>query len=254
MRVTFLGVGEACDEQLPNTSVWVESDAGSSRQSILLDCGFTVPPQYWRLCPDPNDLDALWISHFHGDHFFGIPALLLRFWELKRAKPLVVVGQRGIEEKVRQTMDLAYPDFLPKLTYPLDFRTAVAGEELSVAGHLWKAAAGGHGQPNLAVHIGDGKRSVFYSGDGTATDETALLAEGCDLLIHEAFRLDEPTPGHGTVVQCIELARRARAPRLALVHVQREERRARHREIMEVTGQVQDIEVHLPEPGDVLTV
>ncbi len=254
MRVTFLGVGEACDEQLPNTAIWVESGAGGSRKSFLLDCGFTAPPQYWRLCSDPNDLDALWISHFHGDHFFGVPALLLRFWELKRAKPLVVVGQSGVEEKVRQAMDLAYPNFLPKLTYALNFRTAVAGEELSVAGHFWKGAAGGHGQSNFAVRVGDGKRSVFYSGDGTATDDTVLLAEGCDLLIHEAFRLDESTPGHGTVVQCIELARRAGAHRLALVHVQREERRARHREIMEVIAQVRDIEVYLPEPGDALTL
>jgi ribonuclease BN (tRNA processing enzyme) len=254
MKVTFLGVGEACDEQLPNTSIWVESGAGPSRSSIILDCGFTAPPQYWRICSDPDDLDAVWISHFHGDHYFGIPALLLRFWELKRSKPLALVGQPGVEEKVRQTMDLAYPGFLSKLAYALDFRTVVAGGEVSVAGRLWKTAAGGHGQSNLAVRIEDGQRSVFYSGDGTATEDTAMLAEGSDLLIHEAFRLNEPTPGHGTVEQCIDLARRARAHRLALVHVQREERRARHREIAEVIGRVPDIEVHLPGPGDILTL
>jgi ribonuclease BN (tRNA processing enzyme) len=81
-----------------------------------------------------------------------------------------------------------------------------------------------------------------------------MLAEGCDLMIHEAFRLDEPTPGHGTAVQCIEMARRARVRRLALVHVQREERRLRYREIMEAIGHVNDVDVYLPEPGDALTL
>ena len=75
MRVTFLGVGEACDETMPNTSVWVETEADNRRSSVLLDCGFTVPPNYWQRTSDPEDLDALWISHFHGDHFFGVPAL-----------------------------------------------------------------------------------------------------------------------------------------------------------------------------------
>ncbi len=95
MRVTFLGVGEACDERLPNTSLWVQSGVGDQRQSVMMDCGFTVPSLYWQQQSDPNDLDALWISHFHGDHFFGVPALLLRFWEMKRSKALAIVSQSG---------------------------------------------------------------------------------------------------------------------------------------------------------------
>lgn len=253
MKVTFLGVGEACDEQLPNTSIWLESEPGPLRWSILLDCGFTAPPQYWRQCSDPDDLDAVWISHFHGDHFFGIPALLLRFWELNRAKPLAIVGQPGTEEKVRRAMELAYPNFLAKLAYSLDFPIARVGEALSAAGHVWHTASSGHGQPNLAVRISDGQQSIFYSGDGMATEDTLQLAKGCDLMVHEAFRLDETTPGHGNVAQCIELARKARVPRLALVHMQRDERRGRYREIMGVVRGLRDFEVYLPEPGDVLS-
>lgn len=254
MKVTFLGVGEACDERLPNTSIWLVSGDGPSRRSILLDCGFTAPPQYWRECPDPDDLDAVWISHFHGDHFFGIPALLLRFWELKRTKPLAVVGQAGIEEKVHQAMELAYPNFLPKLAYPLEFHVAVPGNTLSVVGLSWKACASGHGQPNLSVRVGDGTRSIFYSGDGMPTDETLELASGSDLVIHEAFRLDEPTPGHGTVTQCIEFARKAHVSSLALVHMQRDERRDRYYEIINVIKHSLDPEVYLPEPGDELMI
>jgi ribonuclease BN (tRNA processing enzyme) len=254
MKITFLGVGEACDERLPNTSLWLESGYGESRRSILLDCGFTAPPEYWRHCGDPDDLDGVWLSHFHGDHFLGIPALLLRFWEQQRTRPLAIVGQAGSEEKVRQAMELAYPNFLPKLAYPLVFQTAVAGETLSAVGLDWGFAASGHGQTNLAVRIADEGHSVFYSGDGMATEDSLRLAQGCDLMIHEAFRLRDATPGHGTVTECIEMARRAGAARLALVHMQREERREKHAEIVGLMGQVSDMEVLLPEPGDSITL
>jgi ribonuclease BN (tRNA processing enzyme) len=254
MKVTFLGVGEACDERLPNTAIWLESGFAESRRSVLLDCGFTAPPEYWRRCSDPEDLDAVWISHFHGDHFLGLPALLLRFWEQKRTKPLAIVGQAGTEEIVRRAMELAFPNFLPKLAYSLDFCTASAGEAIEVAGLLWTAASSGHGQSNLAVRIHDGQHSVFYSGDGMATDETLQLSAGCDLVIHEAFRLTDATPGHGTVAQCIEMARSARVPRLALVHMQRDERRERVSEVLERIRRVKDIEVHLPVPGDALSL
>jgi ribonuclease BN (tRNA processing enzyme) len=252
MKVVFLGVGEACDERLPNTSIWVQTEVHGNRRSVLLDCGFTVPPLVWAQEENQNDLDALWISHFHGDHFFGVPALLLRMWERKREKPLAIIGQAGTDSLVYQAMDLAYPNFMRKLMYPLQFITAVPEEEVNVAGLNYHFAENGHGQKDLAVRIDDGQRSVFYSGDGLPTVSTVALARGCDLVIHEAFRVDQPTPGHGTIRECIDFAREARAPSLALVHLQRDERRDRYNEIMRILDQVGDLHALLPEPGDVL--
>lgn len=250
MKVVFLGVGEACDELLPNTAVWLQTAVEGYRKSILLDCGFTVPPLYWRQTADPENLDALWLSHFHGDHFFGVPALLLRFWEMKRTKPLAIVGQPGAEELVTRAMSLAYPHFLEKLTYPLEFIVAEPDQPLQVAGLAWRFAENAHGQRDLAVRLEDGKHSVFYSGDGLFTAETLSLAMGCDLAIHEAFKLDQPISGHGSVRQCIDFGRRANVSMLALVHVQRDERRERYREIVSVLEGIGECHVLLPEPGD----
>ena len=55
MRVTFAGVGEAFDEKLPNTSLLVETDGGSS---VLLDCGFTASCVFWTMAEKPLELDA----------------------------------------------------------------------------------------------------------------------------------------------------------------------------------------------------
>jgi len=254
MRAVFLGVGEACDESLPNTSVWLQTEGRDGKQkSILLDCGPTVTPLCFKHTSDPNDLDAVWISHFHGDHFFGVPTLLLRFWEMKRHKPLTMVSQTGIEQLIRGTMDLAYPGFAKKLTYPLIFEEAEPEYgELTILELSWQSAQNGHGQRDLAVRIDNGKKSFFYSGDGSPTAETLALAQNCDLIVHEAFDIDDNTPGHGTVQKCIGFARKAGARSLALVHIQRDVRKKRYPEILQFAREVDDFSVIVPGPGAVI--
>jgi ribonuclease BN (tRNA processing enzyme) len=250
VKIKFIGVGEAFDEDFSNTSIWVQAADGLNKSSILLDCGFTAPPSFWKSCQDPDDLDAIWISHFHGDHFFGLPALLARFWEMKRRKPLVILGQRAIDKIALQTLELAYSSLQDRFAYDLRFQTVEPGEVVQAGGMTWRSAVNGHPQRDLAVHIETGGKSLFYSGDGLATDETLRLARGADLVIHEAYRLDTDTPGHGNVMNCIDFARRAKARSLALVHIERNERRRRRDDILRVSGEVNDFKVFMPEPGD----
>jgi ribonuclease BN (tRNA processing enzyme) len=201
---------------------------------------------------NPDELDVLWISHFHGDHFIGVPALLLRFWEMKREKPLTILGQKGIEPLIHRTMNLAYPGFMNKIGYPLEFVEVEPEKPVKVFGLEWHSAESRHSLRNLAVRIDDGNRSVFYSGDGAPTPETLAMAQGCDLIVHEAFELEHVTPGHGTIQGCIDFARQTSVPTLALVHVQRDVRRERYQEILAVLEAVDDLRVLLPEPEDVL--
>jgi ribonuclease BN (tRNA processing enzyme) len=254
MKIKFLGVGEAFDEELSNTSIWVRISEGRKTHSILLDCGFTAPPPFWRSCPDPDNLDAVWISHFHGDHFFGLPALLARFREMKRAKPLLILGQRGIEQAVVGTLELAYSSVVGKLGYDIRFMTVEPGEVARVAGVVWRTAENGHRERDLAVSIEAGGARIFYSGDGLPTDETLSLARGADLVIHEAFRLDAENPGHANIIKCIQFARRAKTRLLALVHIERNDRRERREDILRVSAEVRDFEVLMPEPGAELEI
>ncbi len=250
MKIKFIGVGEAFDEVLSNTSIWVRTADKRNKSSILLDCGFTAPPSFWKSCRDPDDLDAIWISHFHGDHFFGLPALLARFWEMKRRKPLVILGQREIEKIALQTLELAYSSLRDRFAYDLRFQTVEPGEVVQAAGMTWRSAVNGHPQRDLAVRIEKEGKSLFYSGDGHATDETLRLARGAGLVIHEAYRLDTDTLGHGNVMNSIDFARGAKARSLALVHIERNERRRRREDILRVSGEVKDFKVFMPEPGD----
>ena len=250
MHVHFLGVGEACDPERFNTSLLVVS--GSKKHYILLDCGFTTPHRYFADCFDPNQLEALWISHFHGDHFFGVPLLLLRFWEMGRVKPLLLAGPNGLREKIEMALDLAYPSFLGKLQYALEYRELEDGDSFQGAGFLWQVAATEHSQPCLALRLnGDGK-SIFYSGDGRSTAGSANLAKGCTLMVHEAYRVAGQTANHGSLAECLALAHQAGCEKLAIVHVAHYERKRESGALRRLLGESGLPGVFLPEPGESL--
>lgn len=254
MEITFLGVGEAFDENIPNTSMLVRTDIEGKSVTLLLDCGYSVPPRFWQLGLHPDTLDGIWISHFHADHGFGLPALLVRFWEEKRKKGLYLLGQKGIESFVLRCLDLAYPNFLPRLSFALQFQEIEPGEPVTAFDLTWSTALNDHPQRDLALRLETDRKSVFYSGDGRPTSETQALAEDVDLIIHEAFHLFEDIPGHGTIAGCLEMARACRAKRLALVHIQRNVRREKFEEIKELAKFVQECEVLVPEAGDRLNI
>src|SRR5206468_2214339 len=70
---------------------------------------------------EPDHIDALYITHFHADHCFGIPPILIRWIEDGRKKPFTIIGQTGTKERILQIFELAYPGVIEKFSYKLDF-------------------------------------------------------------------------------------------------------------------------------------
>ena len=254
MRIQYIGVGEAFDEHLPNCSVLVTAEGREGQKAVLLDCGFSAPFSYWRTAGAPMELDAVWISHFHGDHFFGLPALLLRFHEEGRTRPLAILGQQGVEKSVLDAMDLAYPGTRLKFPYALEFAEVPENTLFQFHGLDFRCALSGHSRTNYSLRLSDSRISILYSGDGRPTPDTLDLARGVDLVIHESFSLDMDTPGHGTVPGSIEFAVQAGAKRLALVHIRRDVRHGRREDILAAMRASGPVEVSLPEPGDEITL
>ena len=255
MEIHFLGVGEACDGNQPNTSILIRTDAKETAGRILLDCGFSVPHQYLSLNPPEDELDALWISHFHGDHFLGTPLLLLWFWEMNRTKPLNIIGPPDIKVKIEQAMDLSYPNFRDRLQYLLLFHEINPDEELDIAECSWRGAYNEHSQPCLSLRLDLHGKSIFYSGDGRPTLKTQSLATGCDIIIHEAYGLQDAVPaGHGSISKCLDFARNSGTKRLALVHMQRDVRIQAQNIIDSLQSDFKDAEILLPEKGSTLSL
>lgn len=252
MRAIFAGVGEAVDERLPNTSVLLESE----ESALLLDCGFTAAHTLFQNMPGAEErLAGVWLSHYHGDHWFGLPALLARIAGSVRTAPLAIIGLPGVEEKVRGLVPLAYRSVLDRLPCPLDFIEAMPGGEAVTGPFRLAFAPAGHPAPalTLRVTVRDGA-SCFYSGDGRPTPESLALARGADLVIHEAFCFESEMEGHGSVASACAFAADAGARALALVHVRREERHIRAgaiRAALDSFSRETGIPAFLPEPGDI---
>lgn len=251
MKVLFVGVGEACDDRFPNTSFVLSLRSFEDRErNILFDCGFSVPMFYWKYFPDPEFLDLIWISHFHGDHFMGLPVLLLRMWEMGRTKPLTIMGQKNIRDVVTEALELAYPGFMSRFRFPLSFVECEAGKDVEVCELRWAFAETDHSKRNLSVAVTSPEGTVCYSGDGRPTPESVALARKAILLVHEAFDVKPAVPGHGTVESAIAAAQEAEVKNLALLHLQRDVRRWHELKIERRLALLQTPCAYLPRPGD----
>lgn len=255
MRVTFVGVGEAFDEALPNTSLFLAGMAGGARATVLCDCGFTAAAAFAG-CPAlsaadrESGPDAVWVSHLHGDHVFGLPWLVARLQEAGRERELPVYGGPGLAERVFGLLDMAYPNLRGKLAFALRPVEVRPGEAFSLAGFPARTALTDHGAPCLAVRVETDLGSLFYGGDGGCGPQCRELASGCTLAVLEAYGMADGGTGHGSVSAALDLAGEAWVEALAVVHVRRDVRRqwgdAIRRELAEAS-----VRAFLPEPGAV---
>ncbi len=215
MRITFLGTGEACDPVRANTSVLIEND----NTLHLLDCGFTAVQRFMSQAPQDKPLESVWISHFHGDHFFGLPQLILYLHQQGRTSPLTILSGTNGKDKVEQCMELAYAGLLDKLSYPLVYLTVPCHSTIEHSNLHWQAAPVIHSKEPFGLLVANGSKRLYYSGDGKPTDEAKELMKGCDLVIHEAYTLTDTLPTHCSIEECITLAEQLKLKQLELIHL-----------------------------------
>lgn len=78
---------------------------------ILVDCPNGCVKGMRRLGHNPAAVDACVITHFHGDHYYDIPFLLLEVaLRQERDRAFVVAGPKGVHQRVRDLFMLAYPE------------------------------------------------------------------------------------------------------------------------------------------------
>lgn len=104
--VTVIGCGDAfATGGRHQTCFYMQTAHGN----LLIDCGATAYSALKKNGTGTNDIDYILISHFHGDHYGGLPFLLLDAAEFNRSHPLTILSPPGCREKLRQLLDLFYP-------------------------------------------------------------------------------------------------------------------------------------------------
>ena len=140
-------------------------------------------------------LDVILISHFHGDHFLGLPFLLLEYAYpgsagsrvTRRTRELTIIGPPGVDQKVQALMDLAYPNLLGKLRFPIKYVELTPDRRADVAGLHVEAEGMNHAVGTLPLCLGyrveAGGRRVAYTGDTAWTEALLPLGDGAEVYV-----------------------------------------------------------------------
>ncbi|HEX7926690.1 MAG TPA: MBL fold metallo-hydrolase [bacterium] len=187
LTVTFVGSGDAFGSGgRLQTCIHVASAVGS----FLVDCGTSSLIGMKRLGIDPSSIGLVLLTHLHGDHFGGVPFLVLDGQFTRREAPLVVAGPPGVEARVQQAMEVLFPGSTAVARkFPVTFVEWSAGQSWVGAGVTVTPHPVSHpsGAPPFALRIEAAGRTLAYTGDTEWTDTLVPAAQGADLLIAEAL-------------------------------------------------------------------
>ena len=220
MRLTFLGSGDAFGSGGRfNTCFLVEAPAGN----FLIDCGASSLIAMRRYHIDPNRIGTVFISHLHGDHFGGLPFMLLdaQFYS-RRTAPLTLVGPPGFGDRLRNAMELFFPGSSEvERKFETEVREIAPGEQHTISGAKITPYLVHHacGAPPLALRIECAGKVIAYTGDTEWTDSLLSVGRDADLLIAEALTFDRRIRFHLDYASLKANLNRIAAKRVILTHM-----------------------------------
>ncbi|MFD4254870.1 MBL fold metallo-hydrolase [Amycolatopsis thermoflava] len=197
VRVTFAGSGDAFGSGgRLQACLHIARRQGTP---VLLDCGATSLVALKRLALEPNELAAVFVSHLHGDHFGGLPFLVLDGQFRRRTAPLMVAGPPGLRQRLTEMMEVLYPgSSRARRKFEVEVVELNPGEPRRIAGIDVTAWEVDHasGAPPLALRLDVDGVVIAYTGDTAWTGAIPAAAAGADLLVAEAYYVDKDIPYH----------------------------------------------------------
>jgi len=220
MRLRFVGCGDALGSGGRfNTCFHITGE----RVNFLIDCGASSLPALKRLGIARDDIDLILITHFHGDHFAGLPFLLLDAQFTRRTRPLVIAGPEGIEMRLTQVMEALFENSSStKQRFELSI-IALKPEVTHTIGAVkvtpFPVVHGESGGPFLAYRVETEGRVIAYSADTEWTETLIPAARSADLFIAEAYYYDKIVKNHLSLKTLEAHLPEIKPKRLVLTHM-----------------------------------
>ena len=196
----------------------------TSSSNIMIDCGATTLLGCKQLNIDVLDIDEIVISHFHGDHFGGLPWLIMEMHKLNREQPLHIYTPLGGFGKVEALMDSLYVDS-SRLLHDLaitwhefglnkmEINRKVFLETYPVV-HSPKALPFG-----IKITDTQLEKTIGYSGDSSWCDGLVQSAHQSDLFICECNYFDTKIEGHLSYLELMEKKTQLKSSTVMLTHL-----------------------------------
>jgi len=113
-------------------------------ERLLIDCGEGTQRQLLRCSVGLVELSEIFLTHYHADHYLGLPGMLKTFALRGRELPLTVYGPPGLSELFDGLRRI-----FGRLTYPLELRVLRPGDELERDGYTIRTFPVDHGLPGV---------------------------------------------------------------------------------------------------------
>lgn len=213
----LLGTGAALSSSDRTTTMIALEATGSV---VVVDCGGDVVQRLLAAGTDLDRIEALIITHEHPDHVSGFPLFMEKIWLTGRRRPIPVHGPKPAIEQARrifEAFDTSGWEGMPSIEWR---EVGLREGAVVLDGDHWRitAAPGEHSVPTIGLRVEDKDHAgiVAYSSDTERSDAIARLADGADILVHEATG---GFSGHTSVQDAAHVAAQAGVGKLILVHL-----------------------------------
>jgi ribonuclease BN (tRNA processing enzyme) len=220
MKLTVLGCSDAFGSGGRLQTCFHVSQGGSA---FLIDCGATALIGLERQGIDPNTVQAIFITHLHGDHFSGLVWWLVHAVHVgHRTQPLTVTGPAGIEKRVMAAAEALFPGSSTAARgFALTFLEYTNTAPLNAVGVTVTPYEVSHpsGAPPYALRISTGAHTVTFSGDTEWTESLIPASSGADLFIADCYGFESPVRFHMNWATIKANLPRITAKRILLTHM-----------------------------------
>ncbi len=195
LELTFLGSGNA----FAADRYW---SGFILNRRYLFDAPPTTLPHLHKLGVPTLDIAAAFVTHFHADHFFGLPFLFLDYEHVSgRTEDLTIVGPAGTQRIVEDVSQLGFGGLTHgRQPYRRRYIEVAAGDEGVAAGLPFRAVGveqSDHKEIEcLGYRVTVGERVLSYTGDTVMCEGVRELARGADVLVIDCSCWQEPCEHH----------------------------------------------------------
>jgi ribonuclease BN (tRNA processing enzyme) len=220
MKLIILGCGDAFGSGGRNNSGYL---IDADERLFLLDCGPTTLAAMKRAGFSPERLDAVFLSHLHGDHAAGLPFFFTDYLhEHPRARPLHIAGPAGTEERLRGMFQWMFGERAERRELPpVAFHHLEPGRDETIAGIRVSPFRVPHQvrDVSLGLKVARGGKTLLFSGDSAWTEDFVAQSRGADLFLCECCYYDRAAPGHMNYLKLRENLPRLGCKKLLLTHL-----------------------------------